>query len=268
MYNNHYAQTGTTTYITSNSIFRWRLRSDIWGYFNFVSGTFPDAMVSSTIEAVATPGKTELVMIIPMTATEEVETLVVPISGALGSWGGVFSLVTTVYHLLFGVGKMSPFGYIQQFLMRSGTKRMIKKDYADEDKCLLGTRDTKEKGQHTHYPHKPPTEVAPFGDAPAYQMLDQEDSSRSNVQAEDINVTQILKQLQEQQEKLQEQQEKLALLHTAYEDVLQRLEEHEAKSRHSEHLIKGFYLDMEMIDEALESPETIQSTSINTAHRL
>lgn len=164
--------------------------------------------------------------------------------------------------------KMSPFGYVQLYLMRRSTKSMIKRDYADEDKCSLGLSDANEKGQHTHYLHKPQTEMDPFRNAPTYQILDQEDLSRSNVQAEDINVTQILKQLQEQQEKLQEQQEKLTLLHTAHEDVLQRLKKHEARTKHSEHLIKGFYLDMELIDEALESPETIQDISMDTAHHL
>lgn len=77
MYNNHYAEVGTTTYITFNSIFRWRLRDDILGWFNFLSGTDPDAMVSSTIEAVATPGRTQLVMIVPIAAVVEEEILYV-----------------------------------------------------------------------------------------------------------------------------------------------------------------------------------------------
>ncbi|KAF9362592.1 hypothetical protein BGX34_005863 [Mortierella sp. NVP85] len=171
VYNNHYAQIGTTTYISSHSVFIKRLRGDILGYLNWHGDdTFFDPQVTSTVEAVPSPGKTQLVMIIPMTATEEVETLVVSIGDAVGSWGGVFSLVATVYYLLFGTGKMIPFGYVQQFLLRRGTKKMIKREYAEE-KSSLG-------------------------------------------------------------------------------------------------LIKSFYLDMELIDEALESPKTIQDTSIDTPHHV
>ncbi|KAK3827420.1 MAG: hypothetical protein J3Q66DRAFT_408313 [Benniella sp.] len=263
VYNNHYAQSGTTTYINSRSIFVRRLRGDILGYFNIhgVDEIF-DPQVTSTIEAVpSSPGKTVLVMIIPMTVTEEVETLVMSIGDAFGTWGGVLSLAASFYYFLFGTGKMTPFGYAQRFLLRRGTKRIIKRDYADEDKCSLDPIDVKEKGQHTQYLYQPPTGVAPFWSASIYQMLDQRDPSRSDVQTEDINGTEILRQLQEQRETI-------ALLRTAQEDLLQRLKQHEARSRHSEHLIKGFYLDMGLVEEALERPETIQSTSITIAHHL
>ncbi|KAK3810160.1 MAG: hypothetical protein J3Q66DRAFT_352285 [Benniella sp.] len=255
MYNNHYAQTGTTTYITSSLTFRWRLRGDFFGWFSMHGGSVPDAMVSSTIEAVpSSPGKTVLVMIIPITASEEFESLVLSIGGALGSWGGVFSLVGSIYYFLFGTGKMTPFGYVQRFLLRRGTKRMIKRDYADEDKCASDPSDTKEKGPHTQHQYQPPTEAAPFWNASTYPMLDQKDPSRNYMQTGDNNGSEILRQL--------------SLLRTAHEDVLQRLKKQEARSRHNEHLIRGFYLDMHLIDEALESPETIQDTSIHTAHHL
>jgi len=76
VYNRHYAQIGTTTYISSKSTFVRRLRGDFLGYLNWHGddGYF-DPQVTSTIEAVPSPGKTQLVMIIPVTATEEVETL-------------------------------------------------------------------------------------------------------------------------------------------------------------------------------------------------
>ncbi|KAK3810161.1 MAG: hypothetical protein J3Q66DRAFT_352288 [Benniella sp.] len=254
MYNNHYAQTGTTTYITSSSIFRWRLRGDFFGWFN-MHASIPDAMVSSTIEAVpSSPEKTVLVMIIPMTASEEFESLVLSIGGALGSWGGVFSLVGSIYYFLFGTGKMTPFGYGQRLLFRGGTKRMIKRNYGDEDKCASDPSDTKEKGPHTQHQYQPPTEVPPFWNAPTYPMLDQRHPSRNYMQTGDNNGSEILRQL--------------SLLRTAHEDVLQRLKKQEARSRHNEHLIRGFYLDMDLIDEALERPETIQDTSIHTAHHL
>jgi hypothetical protein len=149
---------------------------------------------------------------------------------------------------------MTPFGYVQRFLLRRGTKGIIKKDYADEDKCALDSSDAKEKGQHTQYLYQPPTGVAPFWNASANQIVDQRDPTRSDVPTGGINGTEILRQLQE--------------LRTAHEAVLQRLKKHEARSRHNEHLIKGFYLDMGLVDEALEIPETIQSTSIDIVHHL
>ncbi|KAK3827417.1 MAG: hypothetical protein J3Q66DRAFT_270 [Benniella sp.] len=157
MYNNHYVQIGTTTYIISNTVFKLRLRGDFLGYFNIHSDRQFDPQVTSIIETLPSPGKTQLVMIMPVSETEEVETLVVSIGDALGSWGGVFLLVATFYYILFGTGKMSPFGYVQRFLLRRGTNRMIKKDYADEDKCVLDPSDAKEKGQHTQYLYQPPT---------------------------------------------------------------------------------------------------------------
>ncbi|KAF9346413.1 hypothetical protein BGX34_003901 [Mortierella sp. NVP85] len=248
VYNSHYAQIGTKTYLSFHSVFVRRLRGDILGYLNWHGGdNIFDPQVTSTVETVPSPGKTQLVMVIPVTATEEVETLVMSIGDAFGSWGGVLSLVASFYYFLFGTGKMTPFGYVQRFLLRRGTKRIIKKDYADEDKCALDPSDAKEKGQHTQYLYQPPTGVAPFWNASIYQMLDQKDPSRSGVQTGDINGAEILRQLQEQQETI-------ALLRTAHEDVLQRLKGHEARSRHTEHLIRGFYLDMGLIDEALESP--------------
>jgi len=36
------------------------------------------------------------------------------------------------------ISKMSPFGYVQEFLLRRGTKKMINRDYADNEKSALG----------------------------------------------------------------------------------------------------------------------------------
>jgi len=137
MYNNHYAQIGTTTYIVSDTVSKRRLRGDFLGYFNIHSDGQFDPKVTSIIEPVPSPGKTQLATIIPVTETEEVETLyvqsyqlfddgnglqcvmvsiqtdptysllqhrVVSIGDAVGSWGGVFSLVAAFYYILFGTG--------------------------------------------------------------------------------------------------------------------------------------------------------------------
>ncbi|KAI8358812.1 hypothetical protein B0O80DRAFT_256513 [Mortierella sp. GBAus27b] len=54
------------------------------------------------------------------------------IQSAIGSFGGVLSLVSSVLVLFFGAGRVAPFGLVQKWLLRSSTKAKIRKAYRND----------------------------------------------------------------------------------------------------------------------------------------
>lgn len=67
---------------------------------------------------------------LPQESTTEI--LVLSIQSAIGSFGGVLSLVSSVLVLFFGAGRVAPFGLVQKWLLRSSTKAKIRKAYRND----------------------------------------------------------------------------------------------------------------------------------------
>ncbi|KAI8358809.1 hypothetical protein B0O80DRAFT_256329 [Mortierella sp. GBAus27b] len=81
---------------------------------------------------------------------DETETLVVPIQAAIASFGGIFSLISSVLILLYGAGRIAPFGFVQRWFMNAGTRERMNTIYGtwkqgDGTANTAGTADDKEK---------------------------------------------------------------------------------------------------------------------------
>lgn len=127
--NSHYAN-NTGYAIQINAIPRRTrvLRSDFWGLFN-VYNTTAEHSLTSSFEMAKISESSEFVLNLPLYRIEDREVLIVSLPDALSAWGGVCTLVFGAFFLLFGSARLSPFGVVQRYFMRSSTKANIAKVY-------------------------------------------------------------------------------------------------------------------------------------------
>ncbi|KAK3828377.1 MAG: hypothetical protein J3Q66DRAFT_383128 [Benniella sp.] len=298
--NTHFVQPReSTTYVNVFPRIVKRLMPGLRGVFGNEEPD-DDIVITSNVETLHTPGITKFVLRSPVMWHEDQEMLLKDFSSALASWGGVFSLVATVYHLLFGNGLVSPFGLVQTFFLKSQTKSWLQKHYGNKIKGGIDSKDEIEDGVDPKDANKEEPGVSssslaqqdssdetienlgiaspPFGQARtanaqdvdreqtlplgflsentllrnrhAVVSSDQRDSSQTNVHPESPTEARSL------EERLERQEDELALLRAlVYEELLPRLQEHEQRSRSKETLIKGLFLDMGIVDEALADPK-------------
>jgi hypothetical protein len=184
---------------------------------------------------------------------------------------------------------MSPFGVVHTFFTKSKTKRWLQENYGEKIKDDIDPEDENKDGVETNNENKeePGVSSSSFGqqgsrdetienlgharstnaqDVDHEQHLisgvlngksplrnrhavvssDQRDSSQTSVHPENPTEARSL------EERLQQQEDELSLLRAlVYEELLPRLQEHEQRFKSKETLIRGLFLDMELVDEAL-----------------
>ncbi|KAF9354255.1 hypothetical protein BGX34_011127 [Mortierella sp. NVP85] len=242
VYNTHFVRPGETTSIFVHPRILRTLRRDWLGLFRVYNETKQTGL-TSTIETVSTPGITMFRVKAPISWQEDEEVLFLDIPGAVATWGGVFSLVVSVFYLLFGSGRLSPFGVVQTYLVHSSTKRRLRDAYLqrNEDGVDLNTQGTGHHEQALHL--NALNEKTRLGDGHTIVSFDGQDHSQ-NVYSRNFTLT---------EHPPQQHHEELALLRAfVYGEILPRLQRQEQRSEDRESLMKHMYLDMEMVDVALE----------------
>ncbi|KAG0231044.1 hypothetical protein BGX31_005656 [Mortierella sp. GBA43] len=127
--NTYYAKPNeTTAFITVVPEIIQSPRKDFVGLFNLY-GDEEEHQLSSNVDTFHTPGLTLFQFTVPNAAVMKKKVLVMTIQDGLASWGGAFSLSICVFHFLFGIGRISPFGFIQKYLLRTSTRKRVLSTY-------------------------------------------------------------------------------------------------------------------------------------------
>ncbi|KAK3828376.1 MAG: hypothetical protein J3Q66DRAFT_12370 [Benniella sp.] len=247
VYNTHFVRPGETTSIFVHPRVLRTLRRDWLGLFRVYNET-KETGLTSTIETISTPGRTMFRVKTPISWQEDEEVLFLDIPGAVATWGGVFSLVVSIFYMLFGSGRLSPFGVVQTYLVHSSTKKRLRDAYPqrNEDGVDFNTQGTDHHEQSRHL--NVPNEKTRLGDGHTIVSLDEQDHSQNDVYSRSFTST---------EHPPQQHQEELALLRAfVYGEILPRLQRQEQRSEDRESLMRHMYLDMEMVDVALEESRT------------
>ena len=143
---------------------------------------------------------------------------------------------------------MSPFGVVQTYLVHSSTKKRLRDAYPhrNEDSVDFNTQGTGHHEQSLHL--NVPNEKTRLGDGHTIVSLDGQDHSQNDVYSRNFTAT---------EHPPRQHQEELALLRAfVYGEILPRLQKQEKRSGDREALMRHMYLDMEMVDVALEDSRT------------
>ncbi|KAG0229380.1 hypothetical protein BGX31_006212 [Mortierella sp. GBA43] len=106
------------------------LRKDYKGYF----GSYDDSATQYTMTSDArTTDDTSIgkkFKIVPsLTKIKETEILLMTVQTAIGSFGGIMSLITSFIVFFFGAGRVNPFGFVQNRILGYGTRERIRRIY-------------------------------------------------------------------------------------------------------------------------------------------
>ncbi|ORZ26607.1 hypothetical protein BCR41DRAFT_202676 [Lobosporangium transversale] len=218
------------------------------------------------------------------------QVLLVSAPDAFSSWGGLFSLVFGVFYMLFGSRRMSPFGIIQKYMLRSRTKAMIANIYGNWKRDSSGNyycRDSEGiprmedgiKGGSSYISlgrRASSSADLPLQDrqqVPLPYLPGNTDSSdSSNIVLEQQYMTQFSNTKAASDGNannvysLQQQihhGEFLALRDQveAHAKILRHLQGHEQRFKDTETLLKEFYLDMDLVDTKALAQDTALLTS-------
>ncbi|KAK3828373.1 MAG: hypothetical protein J3Q66DRAFT_322505 [Benniella sp.] len=255
MINTHYAQPNTTSYITIAPRILKYLRGDFWGFFNMHNET-TETVISSMVEDLNTPGVTEFQVMIPASWELSDELLLLSIPEAFASWGGVFSLVVTIFYLLFGRGRPSPFGVMQKYFFDEGTRKRIKVLYGDsdkKDKDVDGKEGNAELGAQSGTPH----DEQALGN---FRLCGRLKAGRHSGPTSNSNEGPGMPSTSGKATSMASWEEILTP-----EQLQKRLDEIESRLAKQQELIKGMFLNMQLVDDALEN--TTQTSWIRQLFR-
>ncbi|KAF9435612.1 hypothetical protein BGZ76_005899 [Entomortierella beljakovae] len=240
------------TRITPELITTRTLRTDFRGLFGVYNET-------GTSYAVASRGTTSYVfnftgvgMTFPSRETLGEEVLVVSAPVAISSWGGAFSLIVSIFFLLFGDRPFSPFGIIQKYIMKSSTKKKIatvveKKD-ADEENPLTSLDDD-------------PTLNADLTKAPLPFVLGNANAQAGYAQNPDVAKLQFQQQQIHHDELVSLRQQVQAL-----KKGLKRAQGNDVRINHIETLLREFYFDMDLVQTEITENSSDTKTASSTSY--
>ncbi|KAG0221342.1 hypothetical protein BGX31_009981 [Mortierella sp. GBA43] len=227
----HSIQPNEAAYMTPSTLMTKPLRGGLFGLLGLHEKEY-SYDVSSAIDITNSPQYARLLYRVSDTWEMNEEVLLMSVPDALASWGGVFSLVVTVFYVLFGSRQMSPFGVIQTYLLSTSTKKAVKNVYGKRVHHNANENDDKNTDTLEEQEEESSSQRI------AIDMLDQEDPSRPSGQWS-----------------LEDMKEELTLLRN-------RLREHEERSKRFEHfesLVRDLYLDMGLVDKAIPTAASIYS---------
>ncbi|KAF9116238.1 hypothetical protein BGX27_004089 [Mortierella sp. AM989] len=226
------------------------LRNDFLGLFGSFNESATTYVINSNSQLLENLNVTMIRMWWPVKETESYQVLVVSAPEALSSWGGAFSLIVSIFVLLFGDRPFSPFGLIQKYILKSSTKKKIayvckKEKDADDGNSSLATLD----GNYleAEQPKAPlPFLLGPTRGAESQQNNRQQDLTAVHHQQQQIHHEELVS-LREQVQILQK-----ALRHS---------QKNEQRVKEIEILLREFYLDMDLVQPDGENPKSTKSNS-------
>ncbi|KAI8350184.1 hypothetical protein B0O80DRAFT_500781 [Mortierella sp. GBAus27b] len=244
-------------YMTPEVKLTKRLQGGFFGLLTLKEGDHDhDQEVSSSMDITNSPNYTRIMYRVPDKWVMNEEVLIMSIPDALASWGGVFSLVVSVYYVLFGSRQMSPFGIIQTYLLQSSTKRAVKNVYGKQiEDYGHGNNSNLQEQEVLPDPIPLPSSSSCTNDSTRLQnTYHPEEAGESPHAGVSVTISPeheegLSSQSGSRNMSMEEMQEELALLRNF-------MREHQQRSKHFEHfesLVKDLYLDMGLVEKAIPS---------------
>ncbi|KAF9211325.1 hypothetical protein BGZ59_008233 [Podila verticillata] len=121
-------QDNTLMTVQAVNVETYALRSDIWGYFGSLYKV-PQRSVQTENTSAYYSGQSRIQIFFPKEEIVQRQILLTSIPSAFADWGGWFSVVWSLFYILFGSPRLDPFGLVALLFMTNKAKRKILKAY-------------------------------------------------------------------------------------------------------------------------------------------